>query len=44
MNTNMKNCFDSYIGGVPGSRSIEMQFKWPMALFDEYENIVRRVN
>lgn len=44
MNWALKKCFNNFIGGVPETRNINMQFKGSLAMYDEFGNIIGRVN
>jgi hypothetical protein len=44
MNNLLSPCFENFIGGVPKPRRITLEFNGPLALFDEFGNIIARVN
>jgi hypothetical protein len=44
MNNLLSPCFENFNGGVPKPRRITLEFSGPLALFDEFGNIIARVN
>jgi Leucine rich repeat len=44
MNNLLGPCFVNFNGGVPEPRRITLEFNGPLALFDEFGNIIARVN
>jgi hypothetical protein len=44
MNNLLGPCFENFNGGVPKPRRIILEFNGPLALFDEFGNIIAKVN
>lgn len=43
-NNVMSNCFQNYLGRPAEARRITLEFRGPLALFDEFGNVVARIN
>lgn len=44
LNNALNPCFNNFIGEIPETRRITLEFQGPLSLFDEFGNIVARVN
>jgi hypothetical protein len=44
LNNALNTCFNNFIGEAPTRRQITLEFTGPLSLFDEFGNIIARVN
>lgn len=44
LNNALNPCFNNFIGETPQTRRITLEFQGPLSLFDEFGNIIARVN
>lgn len=44
LNNALNPCFNNFIGEVPETRRITLEFTGPLSLFDEFGNIIARIN
>lgn len=44
LHNSLRSCFNNYNGEVPETRRVTLEFQGPLALFDEFGNIIARVN